>query len=81
MLGLYESSRGLGGLFGPILAGILTPVIGFRSMFLVMAGIASLGFMVMMLGNTVLGRRLSAAEVPIAAGDKAVDAGDKLSNG
>ena len=67
MLGLYESSRGLGGLFGPLLAGLITPAIGFQNMFLVMAGIASLGFMVMMLGNTVLGRRLSA--------------GDKLSNG
>lgn len=67
MLGLYESSRGLGGLFGPVLAGLITPAIGFKGMFLVMAGIASLGFMVMMLGNTVLGRRLSA--------------GDKLSNG
>jgi len=44
MLGLYESSRGLGGLFGPVLAGVITPTIGFKGMFLVMAGIASLGF-------------------------------------
>jgi len=58
MLGLYESSRGLGGLFGPILAGVLVPAIGFERMFLVMAGIGSLGFLVMILGNTVLGRRM-----------------------
>ena len=62
MLGLYESSRGLGGLFGPIIAGLVTPAIGFKGMFLVMAGIAALGFMVMMLGNTVLGRRVTAAD-------------------
>lgn len=36
MLGLYESSRGLGGLLGPVLAGGLVPMIGFRGMFLVM---------------------------------------------
>lgn len=58
MLGLYESSRGLGGLFGPIIAGAITPVIGFKGMFGVMAGIAGLGFVVMILGNTVMGRRI-----------------------
>lgn len=60
MLGLYESSRGLGGLFGPVIAGLLAPAIGFKGMFLVMSGIAALGFIVMMLGNTVLGRRITA---------------------
>ena len=70
MLGLYESSRGLGGLFGPIIAGIITPVIGFKGMFLVMAGIAALGFMVMMLGNTVLGRRITLGDTQVAVGDK-----------
>lgn len=54
MLGLYESSRGLGGLF--------VPVIGFMDMFLVMAAIAALGFMVMMLGKTVLGRRITVGD-------------------
>ena len=54
MLGLYESSRGLGGLFGP--------VIGFMGMFLVMAAIAALGFMVMVLGKTVLGRRITVGD-------------------
>lgn len=59
MLGLYESSRGLGGLFGPVLAGVLVPAIGFNRMFLVMAGIGSLGFLVMIFGNTVLGKRVA----------------------
>jgi len=59
MLGLYESSRGLGGLFGPIIAGVITPVVGFKGMFLIMAGIAALGFIVMMLGGTVLGQRVT----------------------
>ena len=77
MLGLYESSRGLGGLFGPIIAGIITPVIGFKGMFLVMAGIAALGFMVMMLGNTVLGRRITLGDAQVAAGDTQVAVGDK----
>jgi len=58
MLGLYESSRGLGGLFGPVISGAITPVIGFKGMFGVMAGIAGLGFIVMLLGNTVMGKRI-----------------------
>ena len=62
MLGLYESSRGLGGLFGPLIAGAITPVVGFKGMFLTMAGIGALGFLVMILGNTVLGRRISGGQ-------------------
>lgn len=62
MLGLYESSRALGGLFGPLLAGVITPVIGFKGMFMVMAGIATLAFMVMMFGKTLMGHRTTAAE-------------------
>ena len=58
MMGLYESSRGLGGLFGPLIAGAIVPVVGFRGMFLVMCGIGTLGFTVMLLGRTVLGKRL-----------------------
>ncbi|MEA3239460.1 MAG: MFS transporter [Candidatus Bipolaricaulota bacterium] len=50
MFGLFNSSRGIGGVIGPLIAGALTPVVGFRSMLLVMAGIAFLGFL------TVLGR-------------------------
>ena len=50
MLGLYESSRGLGGLFGPVLAGILVPTVGYTGMFLTMAGIALLGLLVMTIG-------------------------------
>ncbi|MFC2079742.1 MFS transporter [Candidatus Bipolaricaulota bacterium] len=66
MLGLYESSRGLGGLFGPLIAGAITPIIGFKGMFGVMAGIAALGFMVMILGGTVLGRRVTGKGVTAA---------------
>ena len=62
MLGLYESSRNLGGLFGPIIAGLITPVIGFKGMFIVMAGIATLAFMVMIFGKTLFGDRTTAAE-------------------
>jgi MFS family permease len=51
MLGLYESSRGLGGMFGPMIAGGLVPIVGFRGMFLAMAGIAVLGLLVMLLGG------------------------------
>lgn len=49
MLGLYESTRGLGGVFGPILAGALVPTIGYRGMFFVMSGIAGLGFLLTLL--------------------------------
>jgi len=51
MMGLYESSRGLGGLFGPLIAGATVPVLGFTGMFLVMAGIAAIGLVVMLLGR------------------------------
>jgi len=56
MLGLYESSRGLGGLFGPVLAGVLVPAIGYGGMFLVMSGIAFAGFLVLVIGR-LRGRR------------------------
>jgi MFS transporter, DHA1 family, multidrug resistance protein len=67
MLGLYESSRALGGLFGPVLAGVITPVIGFKGMFIVMAGIATLAFMVMVFGKTLMGHRTTAAERPLGS--------------
>ncbi|MGC9529987.1 MAG: MFS transporter [Candidatus Bipolaricaulaceae bacterium] len=44
MLGLFETSRGLGGVLGPVLAGLLMPALGFRGMFLGMAGLAGVGF-------------------------------------
>ncbi|TFH08465.1 MAG: MFS transporter [Candidatus Atribacteria bacterium] len=61
MLGLYESSRGLGGLFGPVLAGILVPTIGYDGMFLVMSGIAAAGFLVLYIGRMRGGARAQAA--------------------
>jgi MFS family permease len=48
MLGFLEASRGLGGVLGPLVAGTVTPVIGYRGMFLVMAGIATLGFLLVL---------------------------------
>jgi MFS family permease len=51
MLGLYESSRGLGGVLGPLIAGAIAPVVGFRHMFFVMAGIAAAGFLLVLLSR------------------------------
>ncbi|MGB2983870.1 MAG: MFS transporter [Candidatus Bipolaricaulia bacterium] len=62
MLGLYESSRGLGGLAGPAVAGVLIPLIDFRGMFLVMAGIASLGFLLMLVGRIIRRRHSQSAQ-------------------
>jgi len=56
MLGLYESSRGFGGIFGPILAGFTVPLLGFKGMFLLMAGIATLALIVMLAGGAVRSR-------------------------
>lgn len=42
MFGLLDSCRGLGGLIGPILAGVLVTMCGYQSMFLVMAAISAL---------------------------------------
>lgn len=57
MMGLYEMSRGGGGIIGPVLAGLLVPVIGYRGMFLTMAAIAGLGFLVLWLRRLDEGRR------------------------
>ncbi|MCX6091265.1 MAG: MFS transporter [Candidatus Bipolaricaulota bacterium] len=45
MLGLFEMARGLGGLLGPLLAGAIVPLVGFRGMFLTMAAISGIGFL------------------------------------
>ena len=45
MLGLFESSRALGGFLGPILAGAISRAFGLRTMFLCMAGVIAVGFM------------------------------------
>lgn len=55
MFGLFVSSRGVGGVIGPLIAGALTPLVGFRGMFLVMSGIALLGFLTV-LAKTERGR-------------------------
>ncbi len=44
MLGFFESSRAIGGVLGPLVAGAITPLIGFKAMFLVMATVSLLGF-------------------------------------
>ncbi|MDD5264203.1 MAG: MFS transporter [Candidatus Bipolaricaulis sp.] len=48
MLGLFEMARGLGGLLGPLLAGAIVPLVGFTRMFLTMAGVAGIGFLVVL---------------------------------
>jgi len=58
MLGLYESTRGLGAVLGPLVAGAVAPVIGYRGMFVTMAGIAAVGLLFVILRQ----RRLRNAE-------------------
>lgn len=48
MLGLFESSRGLGGVLGPLLAGAITPYVGYQGMFLTMVGVAATGFLLVL---------------------------------
>jgi len=48
MLGLFEANRGLGGVLGPLIAGAITPIFGFRGMFLTMEGIVALGFLLVL---------------------------------
>ncbi len=50
MLGLFEMARGLGGLLGPLLAGGIVPLVGYPGMFLTMATVAGIGF-VLVLGD------------------------------
>jgi len=56
MLGLYETSRGLGGFIGPIVAGAIAPALGFFGMFLTMAAISGLGFAVMVTRRLIVRR-------------------------
>ena len=51
MLGLFESSRGLGGVLGPLVAGALVPAVGYRAMFLCMAGLTVLGLLLVLCGR------------------------------
>jgi MFS family permease len=53
MLGLFEMARGLGGLLGPLLAGAIVPLVGYAGMFLTMAAVAAIGFVL------VIGERFS----------------------
>jgi MFS family permease len=51
MFGLLDSCRGLGGLIGPVLAGTLVTVWGYRPMFMVMAAIMTLALMLSVYGT------------------------------
>ncbi len=44
ILGLFDSSRALGGMFGPLLSGALATPFGLKGAFLAMAGVSALGF-------------------------------------
>jgi MFS family permease len=47
-LGLFESSRAVGGVIGPLIAGGLVSILGFQGMFIVMASLAFLGFILVL---------------------------------
>lgn len=51
MFGLLDSCRGLGGLIGPVLAGTLVTVWGYRPMFLVMAAIMAIAVILAVVGT------------------------------
>lgn len=51
MLGLFDSTRALGGVLGPLLAGAIMPLLGFQGMFFTLAGIAAFGFLLVLLGT------------------------------
>lgn len=53
MLGLYETSRGVGGFIGPLIAGAITPLLGYKGMFFTMAAIAGGGFLVMFVRRAI----------------------------
>ena len=57
MLGLYETCRGAGGVLGPLVAGAITPLVGFRGMFVTMGSIAALGFLLMAFRQVIARRR------------------------
>lgn len=48
MFGLLDSSRGLGGLAGPVLAGALVTAFGYRTMFVAMAGISAVALLLVL---------------------------------
>ena len=51
MIGLYETMRGLGGVIGPILAGLVASWLGYTAMFFSMAAVAALGFSILAVGR------------------------------
>ncbi len=51
MLGLFDSSRGLGGVIGPVVAGSIAAAAGFTGMFIAMSVIAALGFILVLFGT------------------------------
>jgi len=51
MFGLLDSCRGLGGLIGPVLAGTLVTVLGYRPMFWVMAAIMTVALVLSFVGT------------------------------
>jgi MFS family permease len=49
ILGLFDSTRALGGMFGPVLSGALAPLFGLREAFIAMAAVSGLGFLLVLL--------------------------------
>ncbi len=49
ILGLFDSTRALGGMLGPVLSGALAPLLGLRGAFAAMAGVSGIGFLLVLL--------------------------------
>ena len=66
MLGLLDSSRGLGGVLGPILGGALVTFAGYEAMFLSMSAIALVAFVIVVAGLWPSTRGASSTSAPDA---------------
>ncbi|MGY4707559.1 MFS transporter [Candidatus Bipolaricaulota sp. J31] len=49
IMGLFDSTRALGGMLGPVIAGSLAPLLGLRGAFAAMAGVSGIGFLLVLL--------------------------------
>ena len=67
MFGLLDSSRGLGGLVGPILAGGLVTAFGYRPMFLTMTGISAAAVLLVVLAMRMM-RKQRGSEIGVPIG-------------
>ena len=52
IMGLFDSSRALGSMLGPLVSGALAGPVGLRGAFLAMAGVSALGFILVLASST-----------------------------